>query len=691
MEASMRRPALSILLFCLAAPPALFAGEGMWTFDNPPVKVLEEQFRFTPTREWLDKVRLASVRFMDGGSGSFVSADGLMITNHHVGSTCIQNLSTADKDYISLGFLSPSRAQEPPCPGYEVDVLFKMEDVTAKVLGTVTAAMTDQDAAKARKAASARLEAECATASGLRCEVVTFYGGGEFQLYQYKKYTDVRLVFAVEEQTAFFGGDPDNFTFPRHDVDVAIFRAYENGKPAHPASYLKWSTAGAGDGELVFIPGNPGATARLETVAQLAAERDTDLPSRLDYINQRLVALRAFAARGPEAARRANDDLRTFENSQKARNGQLTSLRDPKAFALKAAQEKDLRDKVAADQALLRAVGDPWSAVAAAQKKEDARMAETRFVNFRGSDLLGLAGKIVLLVAEAKKPNEVRLREYRDSAQASLTNALYSPAPVYDDLDEATLTDQLTQARAALGPEHPFVKAVLGAATPAAAAHAAVAGTKLADVASRRALVAGGSAAVLASGDSMIALARRIEPFYREIRRFREEEVEAVVTRAAEKLAQARFKVYGHTAYPDATFTLRLSYGVVKGYPADGTQLAPRTTLYGLYDRSLSWGGKPPWNLAPRWVERRAALDLATPLNFVSDNDIIGGNSGSPVINRAAEFVGIVFDGNIDSLAGDFFFDEERNRAVSVDARGILEALRKVYDAEALARELLGS
>jgi peptidase S46-like protein len=671
------------------APP-LAAGEGMWTFDNPPAKLLEEQFSFTPTAEWLDRLRLASVRFMDGGSGAFVSPDGLMITNHHVGAPCIQNLSTNTHDYVSRGFLAASRAEEPPCPGYEVNVLVKTEDVTSRVRGAVTAVMSDSKAANVRQAAAARIEADC-NRGGRRCEVVALYGGGEYHLYQYRKYTDVRLVFAPEEQVAFFGGDPDNFTFPRHDLDVAFFRAYENGRPARPASYLKWSQAGAADGELVFTSGHPGAASRLSTLAQLESERDVELPARLAFIKQRREALLAYAARGPEEARRANDAIRSIENNRKSRSGQLASLRDPRGLARKAAEEAELRAKVASDPALARAIGDPWSAIAAARKKADARVQETRFVDFAGAETLALAGRIVLLASESKKRNEVRLLEFRDSGRASLKNALYSPAPIYDDLEEATLADQLAQAQAALGPDHPFVRAALQRQSPAEAAKALLAGTRLQSVAVRKALVEGGEAAIKGSRDRMILFARRVEPLYRDVRRFREEEYDAVVTRAAEKLAAARFKVYGRSVYPDATFTLRLGYGTVKGYLAEGTEVPPRTTFHGLFDRSLAFGGHFPWSLPERWIERQGALDLTTPLNFVSTNDIIGGSSGSPVVNRAGELVGIVFDGNIHNLAGDFFFDEEKNRAVSVDARAVREALRKVYEADALVRELLGS
>jgi hypothetical protein len=682
-------PAAALLAVVLAASPAL-ADEGMFTFDNPPLKQLKERYGFEPTKEWLDKVRLASVRFMDGGSGSFVSADGLMITNHHVGLGCIQNLSSAENDYVQKGFYAATRDREAACPGYEVNVLTEMQDVTARVQGAVKAEMTDAQAREARKAATAAIENECAARTRKRCDVVSLYQGGEYHLYEYMKYTDVRLVFAPEQEIAFFGGDPDNFTFPRHDLDICLMRAYEGGKPVKPAAHLRWTQKGVGDGDLVFVSGHPGSTSRLETMARLEYLRDHALPFRLAAIDRRLAALRAYSARGEEQKRRALDQIFYLENSRKALGGYDAALLDAKAMAAKAQEEKALRAKVAGDPALAASIGDPWATVAGIQQKIVPRAMEVRLVGFDGSRLLGAAGQIVQYVAEVQKPNEKRYEEFVDANLDSLRNELLSPAPVYDDLEVATLTDQLQLALEKLGPDHAYVKGALSGETPAEAAHAAVAGTKLQDPGVRRALLDGGEKAVAASTDAMIVLARRLDPLVREIRRFLEDEVEAPSTRAMEKIAQARWKVYGRTVPPDATFTLRLSYGAVKGYPAEGTTVAPFTTFYGLFDRSLSHGGKAPWALPARWQEKKAAIDGSVPLDFVTTNDIIGGNSGSPVVDRAGEFVGIVFDGNIQSLAWNYFFTEEQGRAVAVDARGIAEALRSVYGADALVRELTG-
>ena len=659
----------------------------MWTFDRLPTKLLAEKHGFTPTVEWTQRVRDASVRFNDGGSGSFVSPDGLMITNHHVGLDCIQNLSTAEKDYVTDGFLAATREEEKPCPGYEVNVLTGMEDVSARMHGAIKPRMTDRQVADALKAATARLQSECATRTGPRCDVVKLYGGSEYQLYAYRKYTDVRLVMAPEQQIAFFGGDPDNFTYPRHDLDISFFRAYEGGRPVRPAAWLRWSQSGAADGELVFVSGNPGSTSRLLTMAQLESERDFIQAEALGRLAHRREVLTAYADKAPENYRRVKATIFSLENSVKARNGRLEALEDRKAMARLLAAEKELRSRIQKDPKLVAAVGTAFADIAAAQKRKEALIKQIRFVSFGGSKLLAIAGDILRHAVETRKPNEERLEEFNDANLASLENEMFSSAPIYPDVEELTLADQLRVARDTLGTAHPFVRAVLGARTPIEVAREAVSGSTLADVEARRTLVKGGPAAVDASTDSMIVLARMIDPPARAVRQ-KQEELETAQVRASEKIASASFALYGRTAPPDATFTPRLSIGVVKGYPYGGTQVPAHTTFHGLYDRSASFGDKAPWNLPPRWKERKKDLELETPLNFVSTADIIGDNSGSPTINRAGEFVGIIFDGNMESLAWDYYFDDVRGRAVSVDSRGILEALEKVYGADALAQEL---
>jgi hypothetical protein len=670
--------------------PLVLADEGMWTFDNPPIQQLQERYGFTPTQDWLDHVRLSSVRFNDGGSGSFVSPNGLVLTNHHVARGQLQKVSSAQKDYVKDGFYARTQAEEMKCPDLELNVLVSMENVTARVQGAVKAGMSDNAALDARKAEMAKLEKDSLAASGLRSDVVVLYQGSEYWLYRYKKYTDVRLVFAPEQQIAFFGGDPDNFTFPRHDLDFTLFRVYENGQPVQSQHYLKWNATGAADGDLVFVSGHPGRTDRLETVAQLELQRDHLFPLTLQSLKRRLDVLRRYAARGPEQARQAAGMIFGSENSLKANTGFYEGLLDKSVMAKKQKEESEFRALVAGNLQWSKEYGDAWDAIAAAQAKYLERLKPLRYRQLSGARLPSLALTIVQYVAEVKKPDGERLDGFHDAQLDSLKFRLFSPAPVYPDLEEVLMADGLQTSLAALGPDDPFMKAVLNGRQPAEVAKELITGTKLADPAFRKSLVEGGEAAVAASADPLIAVARKVDPLVRDMRQWLEDNVESVEVAASEKIGKARFAVYGKTTYPDATFTLRLSYGSVKGYPMNGTIAPTKTTFYGLYDRAHSFDMKPPFNLPSRYIERQSDLDLSTPVNFITTNDIIGGNSGSPVINRDGELVGVIFDGNIESLAGRFVYSDEKNRAVAVHSAAIIEVLRKLYEAGALADELEG-
>jgi hypothetical protein len=679
---------LVVAIFAAAKPSA--ADEGMWTFDNPPVKQLGEKYKFTPNAQWLEHIRLASVRFNDGGSGSFVSPNGLVITNHHVALGQLQKVSTLEKDYVKDGFHAKTQAEELKCPDLELNVLVSMENVTARVQGAVKPGMTEKQALDARKAEQAKIQKESLDKTGFRSDVVSLYEGGEYWLYRYKKYTDVRLVFAPEQQMAFFGGDPDNFTFPRYDLDFAILRVYENGKPIQTKDYLKWNSKGANEGDLVFVSGHPGSTERGLTLAQLTLDRDLLYPTRIARYKRQLQALRSYAARGAEQARRAAEEIFGLENSLKAVAGEYNGM-DKALFDKKMKEESDLRAKVGANAEWRRQYGDAWDAIAGATKKRSELFKLQQFRSIStASNLASLARQIVVYVAEIKKPDAQRLNGYHDSQLDELKFYLFSPAPIYPDYEEAMLAFSLQDSLDQLGPNDPWVKAVLNGKTPAEVASEVMKGTKLADPAVRKNLVEGGDAAVNASADPLVVLARKADPFFRELRKQYEDTVESIVSSATEKIAKARFAIYGKSVYPDATFTLRLAYGTVSGYPMNGTKAPSKTTLYGLYDRSASFNNKPPFNLMPRFVERRDKIDLSTPLDFVMSADIIGGNSGSPVINRDGEFVGLIFDGNIESLTGNFVYLEETNRAVAVHSAAIIEALRKVYDAPALANELEG-
>lgn len=681
--------AAAVLLAVLAFLPAL-ADEGMWTFDNPPLKLLKEKYNFTPTQDWLDHVRLSSVRFNDGGSGSFVSPNGLVLTNHHVALGQLQKASTKEKDYAANGFYARTQAEEIKCTDLELNVLTFMEDVTQRVMAGVKPGMSEKDALKARKAEMAKIEKEALGGSDTHVETVTFYNGAEYWLYGYKKYTDVRLVIAPEQQAAFFGGDPDNFTYPRYDLDFAIFRVYENDKPVESKHYLKWNAKGAADGELIFISGHPGSTDRQQTMAQLEAQRDVVFPILIKQLNRQLGVLKRYAAIGPEEARQANNRIFGLENSLKAFGGEYEGLLDKSLMDKKHKEEQEFRGKVAANPAWQKEYGGAWAAIERAEKQRAILYKQSRFRVLRGLRLPVVALQIVQYVAEVKKPDGERLDGFHDSDLESLRFRLFSPAPIYSQLEGALMAESLQESLETLGADDPYVQATLGGRTPAEVAKELISGTKLASPAARKALVEGGEAAVAASADPMIVMARKIDPIARHARKLLDETVESVETPAGEKIGRALFAVYGKGRYPDATFTLRISYGTVRGYPMNGTIAPPITTFYGLYDRATSFGMQPPFHLTPRFLERKASLDLSTPLNTVSTGDIIGGNSGSPVINRNAELVGLIFDGNIESLVGNYVYDEAKNRAVSVHSAAIIEALRKLYDAGALADELEG-
>jgi hypothetical protein len=675
---------------CGALAGAAFADEGMWTFDNPPIKLLQQNYNFTPTQAWLDHIRLASVRMNDGGSASFVSPHGLLLTNHHVARGQLQKNSTREHDYIKDGFYAAAPEQEMKSPDAEVNVLMSMENVTERVAAALKNAKTPEAQFAARRAAIAQIERESLQSTGLRSDVVTLYQGGEYWLYRYKKYTDVRLVFAPEQQAAFYGGDPDNFTYPRYDLDLAIFRVYENGKPIDSSNYLKWNPKGAVDNELVFVSGHPGSSERMDTVAELENLRDNGEPNTIKILKSRIATLEAYSAQGAEQARQAASAIFSLANSRKANEGRLKGILDPNVMGKKRAEEQDFRSKVAANAEWKAAYGGAWDAISAAEKKSATR-AKERLYRVLDSQFASLAGTIVQYVAEIKKPDGERLAGYHDAELDSLQQRMFSPAPLYPAMEIARMAGMLELSLAELGPNDEYIKSVLGGRPPLDAATALTNGTKLADPAFRRQLVDGGEAAVAASTDPMIALLRRLDPLRRELVKWNEDNVSSVVQRAGEQLGKARFAAYGKSTYPDATFTLRLSYGKVRGYPMNGTKAPYKTTFYGLYDRALGFDFAPPFDLPSRYVEGRDKLDLATPLDFVTTNDIIGGNSGSPVINAKGEIVGLIFDGNIESLVGDFVYEGETNRAVAVHTGGMTEALRKLYGAQKLVDELLGN
>jgi hypothetical protein len=688
----MKRYLSVCLAFAFLFSAMASADEGMWLYNEAPKSKIKAAYGFQLTQEWLDHVRLSSVRFNNGGSGSFVSADGLTFTNHHVGAACVQQLSTEGHDYIKSGFYAKTQAEEAKCPNLELNQLVGIEDVTDKVNAGLKPEMSAADSGQTQRAAMSQIEKDCTTSTGLRCDVVTFYSGQVYNLYKYKKYTDVRLVFAPEFDIAFFGGDPDNFTYPRFDLDITFFRVYENDKPAHLENYLQWSATGVKDGDLVFVSGHPGSTSRLLTMAQLELLRDVQYPSALKMFKRRIALLQNFSSQSEENARIAKEDIFSLQNSQKAITGYQSGLLDTSFMEAKAADQAKLRAAYKADPKNANAT-DPWDEIAQAMKLQHEIYFQLIYLErLRGfaSGLSQDARVLVRAAAEKSKANADRLREFRDSALPSLEQQLFSTEPVYKNLDTVLLGDSLAEMQEALGPDNPVVQKVLNGKTPAEAAKSLIADTKLEDVAVRKQLYEGGQAAIDASTDPLIVVMRTIDPDARVARKTFDDKIDSVVRRDGTLIARARFAQSGFDQPPDATFTLRLSYGSVKGYQENGKPVPPVTTMGGAYTHAAEHNNQAPYSLPESWMKSKARLDLKTPLNFVSTADIIGGNSGSPTVNKKGEVVGIIFDGNIQSLPWNFAFSDAQARAVSVDSRGIQEALRKIYGAAALADELIG-
>lgn len=681
---------LSIIALMITLCVPSLADEGMWTFDNPPRKQLKEKYGFEITDEWLTHVRLSSVRFNDGGSGSFISPNGLVMTNHHVGLGQIQKLSSKDHDYVKDGFYAKTQSEELKCPDLELNVLVDMENVTDKVLGAVKEGMSEKEAMTARKTKIAELTKESRERSGLRSDIVTFYNGSEYWIYRYKKFTDVRLVMSPEEQIAFFGGDPDNFTFPRYDLDMTFFRVYENDKPYASPHFLKWKTAGAAEGELVFVSGHPGSTNRLHSISQLEFARDYTYPYRLKNVERRLQVLREYAARGEEELRRSVSAIRGIENAQKAWTGEYDGLLDKNVMGKKLKEEQELREKVNANPELKQKYAWAWDSVAAAMAINKKMFKELTYRSVIGK-LATHAVTIARFAVQMTKPNGERLAKYQDANIEATKFSLLSPAPIYPDLELVQLAERFAEANEVLGPYDPWVKAVLDGKTPQEAAAHYINNTKLSDPSFRKSLIEGGEKEIAESSDPLLMMARRIVIIDDAMSAWEEKNIKSISSSASEAIGKARFAVYGKNLPPDATFTLRLSYGTVKGFPMNGTIAPSMTTMYGLYDRAYSFQNNPAFALPQRFKDGVSKLQLTTAMNFVTTNDIIGGNSGSPVINKNAELIGLIFDGNIESLPGRFVFEEAMNRSVAVHPAAMIETLRKLYDASTLADEIEGT
>jgi len=693
---------VSLILSCFA-----MADEGMWLFNEFPGAKVKAKYGFEPSQEWLDHVRLSSAR-APNGSSSLVSPNGLIFTNHHIAQSCIHDLSTGGKDYMKNGFYAATQADEPKCPGVEFVVLVGIQDVTARVNAATKPGMSSAEVGKAEREVMSSLEQECSV-DALRCDVVTLYSGALYHLYKYKTYSDIRLVMAPEFDIAFFGGDPDNFEYPRYDLDISFFRAYENGQPAKTPDYLKWSKTGISDGDLVFVSGHPGRTNRLLTVDQLEYLRDNQYPMLMKALDKRVAMLKKYSAQSEEHAREAESELFSVQNSAKAYMGYNSGLHDKPLMEKKAREEASLKAYAAGDSKVKQQYGNPWaeiSTVMNVQKQiykplyylqgisfggssDDVAAAE-RMGGFRGT-LAGYARMLVRVGEEKPKPNGERLWGYQASTLPSLEQKLFSTAPNYKSLEIAQLAQSLSEMQEVLGASNEAVKVALGGKSPEERATELIDGTKLQDVAYRKQLYEGGKAAVDASNDPLIVMMRQVDPYARAVRKRYDDEVDPVLRKNAGDIAKIRFAQGGLNVPPDATFTLRLSYGAIKGYDLKGQHLPWYTTLGGTYDHAAKHGSKPPYQLPASWIKSKSSLDLKTPFDTVSTPDIIGGNSGSPLINKNAEVVGIIFDGNIESLPWNFVFDDLVGRSVATDSRAIMEVLRKVYHADALAAELSGA
>jgi hypothetical protein len=688
----MRRVLFGIFLFASLVLLAR-ADEGMWLFNNAPVARIQKDHGFGLTPQWLEHIQKAAVRFTNGGSGSFVSGLGLVMTNHHIGLDTLQKLSSKGKDYVKNGFLARTRAEEAKAVDLELGVLMNIVDVTARVQAAVKPGMSDAEAFKARRACIATIEKESLETTKLRSDVTTLYQGGLYHLYQSKRYTDVRLVFAPEQQIAFFGGDPDNFEYPRYDLDVCLFRVYENGQPVKPEHFLKWSPTGPKENELVFVAGHPGRTDRSLSVSDISYLRDIELPLYLERLYRREVMLNAYSSRSIENTRRAKQELFSMQNNRKRWEGQMAGLLDPAVIDQLTQREQAFKDALAKDptkKEALRAF-DRLAGLRDIRKDNQINYYFLETGVAFDSILFTIARTLARAAEERPKPNELRLEEFTESEKESLELRLFSKRPIYDDLEQTKLTHSLTYLAQKLGPKHPFVLKVLSGKSPRDRAASLIRETKLKDVGLRQQLYTNGQAAIAASADPMILFARLVDPESRAVRKIFDTQVKEVQKQCYGEIARARFALLGTSTYPDATFTLRLAYGVVKGYTDQGEAVPWSVPFSGLYQRSSEHENAAPFNLPARWAEHRGRVDSKVPLNFIATTDTTGGNSGSPFVNREGEVVGLNFDSNLHALTRSILYTDGAGRSVAVNTQAITEALRHVYDAGELADELMGN
>ncbi|HEY3654627.1 MAG TPA: S46 family peptidase [Steroidobacteraceae bacterium] len=674
-----------LIMALFASLPAL-ADEGMWTFDNFPASTVEKTYATEVTPAWLDHVRLSTIR-LTNCTASFVSAEGLILTNHHCVESCLAELSSKDDSLLDRGYMAAKQTDERRCSTQLADVLVGMDDVTRTVAKSI-GGLDDKAANETRKKVLTELEQSCEQASAkaksgkVKCQAVTLYDGGQYFIYKYKRYDDVRLVFAPEADIAAFGGDPDNFQFPRWSLDFSMLRAYEHGKPAKTPNHLRVNFAGPHADELVFVAGHPGTTQRLETRAQLEFERDVSLPSTLLRTAELRGRYIQFGRSAPADEQLVEAPLNSLENGLKVRRKLLDALHDDALMARKSEDEKALR--ASAQIAGL----DPWTEIEKATARQRALHLPHTFIEGGAgfnSILFRYARLLVRGADEKTKPNTARLREYTDAALPRIEQQLYARVPIYSEVEVLTMSFSLQRMREWLGPDHPVVRKLLVKESPDALATRLVAETKLNDPLVRKQLWEGGKSAVDASRDPMIVLARSLDGDARAIRKQFEDEVEAPISAASERIAAERFKAYGTHVYPDATFTLRLNYGTIQGWVENGTPVEPFTYLDRAFERAT---GASPFKIPDSWMKVKSQLDMRTPFCISTSSDIVGGNSGSPLIDGEGRVVGLMFDGNIHSISGDYWFDTAKNRAIALHPAIIREALEKVYGAKSLLAEM---
>ena len=682
----MFRPLVFLsLLFGLMMQTSNYAkaDEGMWLFNDLPTKLLKERYGFEPSRAWAEHLMKSCVRFNVGGSASFISSTGLVLTNHHVGSDTLYKLSTPERNIMDVGFLAQSNDQELKAPDLELNQLVDIKDVTAEIQGAVTDEMTTEQAVAARRAIIAKIEKSALDETGLKSTVTTLYGGGRYHLYQYKKYTDVRLVWAPETAIAFFGGDADNFEYPRYCLDACIFRVYEHEKPAKIEHFLQWSETGPKENDVAFVAGNPGRTSRIFTMDAIKFQRDLSLPYVMNSLRRREILLQQYGLRGPEQVRRARDDLFGVQNSRKARLGMLAGLQDPQVLSDKSAAEKDLLAAINADPKL-KPLASAWQTISETTAKRAEQLGKGSAIN---SQLFGIALELVQMAEEDQKPSGERLPQFADAGRESLLQQLYSEAPIYLDLDQVLLADSIAKTLEQRGFDDSLSQEILAGKGPADRAAELMSGTELLSVENRKKIAAGGIDAIKDSKDPLIQLAKIVNPEVRRVRTITDQ-LDEQDKQAYAKIAEARFAVEGTSSYPDATFTLRLAFGPVMGYEQNGQQIPAWTKIGGAFEHEQKHQGQADYVLPASWKKAEASLTKSTPFNFVSTADIIGGNSGSPVVNRAGELVGLIFDGNVQSLSGNYIYTDKQARSVSVHSSAIREALQTVYGADGIVKEL---